>query len=101
MSPLDGGSADGRVGIGERESLLSPCLPRADSRHDQPVSRHDTLQFIAVHQFGVADGEFDAVVAHAGDLGDVGFEIALEGHRFELGGLSGKNNAEFHWHSVV
>ena len=94
LDPFDSRGAHGRVVASERQPLFSPGLPRADGGHDQPVRRHDALQFVTVHQFGVANGELDTVVAHIGDLGDAGFKVALEYDCRKLGSMGGKNNTD-------
>ena len=60
------------------------------------MRRHDADQLVGIHELGIADGKFHAVVSPARDLGDIGFEITFKGHRLKLGGLSRKNNGKFH-----
>jgi len=40
LRALNGGSPDGRIGIGEGEAFLTPCLARADGGDHQPMRSH-------------------------------------------------------------
>ena len=48
LRALDGGPADGRVGIGVGQALLAPRLARADGRDDQPVRGHQIGQLLRI-----------------------------------------------------
>ena len=85
-----------RVVAGERQPLLAPRLAGADGRHHQAVVGDDALELAGVHQRWIPHGELDAVITPGGDLGDVGREVALEGHRLEGGGVGRQHYADFH-----
>ena len=84
------------VGVGVRKPLLAPGLTCANGRNLQTERRYNSDQLVGIYQPGIADGQFDAIVAPSSDLGHVRLKIPLEGNRLKLGSMRGKHDREFH-----
>ncbi len=84
LQPVECSFANGGVGVGEREPLLSPGLAGSNGRHLQPVTFDGRCERVAVEEVRVSDGELDTVVAELCDPGEVLLEVALQGGGLEL-----------------